>query len=356
MSETIFRQLQKKLDQYSMGFPETRSGIELKILQELFSEEDGALFLTMTPNLETAESVSSRLGKPVETVSAHLEDMSRRGLLFRLGEKGVPRYGAIPFVHGLFEFQVKDLKPQLARMVSEYFEERFDRSLQTGVEFFLRTIPVNRSVDVTHRVAAYEDAVSILRSQTTIVAADCICRKQRQIIDQSCNKPLEACFMFGSMGQYYLDRGMGRKLETDEAIALVLKCQEAGLVTQPATAQNPGGMCNCCGDCCGVLRALNRHPRPAELVFSNYVARLDSPLCIGCQTCLERCQMKALTMNDEGTAVLDPDRCIGCGLCVTTCPSGALGLEAKTGDRLRLPPATTLEQMKSLRRKRGLGR
>jgi hypothetical protein len=46
MSENIYRQLQQRLDFYSMGFPATESGIELKILKHLFSEDDAKMFLS----------------------------------------------------------------------------------------------------------------------------------------------------------------------------------------------------------------------------------------------------------------------------------------------------------------------
>ncbi len=187
-----------------------------------------------------------------------------------------------------------------------------------------------------------------------IVVTDCICRKQKGLIDQSCDKPLETCFMFGAMAQYYLDNQMGRRIDINEAIQILSDAQAAGLVTQPATAQNPGGMCNCCGDCCGVLRALNQHPRPADLVFSNYVAMMDPELCVGCQTCIDRCQMNALVMNDQDRADINPDRCIGCGLCVTTCPSGALSLKLKVGDQFRVPPVTGSDQMMAMAKERGL--
>jgi hypothetical protein len=75
--------------------------------------------------------------------------------------------------------------------------------------------------------------------------------------------------MFGSMGQYYLDRDMGREISLGEAIDILVQCREDNLVTQPATSQNPSGMCNCSSDCCGVLKALNKHPKQAEIVFSN---------------------------------------------------------------------------------------
>ncbi|MFW6236798.1 MAG: ATP-binding protein [Desulfosudaceae bacterium] len=354
MTADIYRQIQKQLDTYSMGFPATDSGIEIKILQYLFSEEDAALFVHMSHNLETPAAVAERLEQPVETIAARLDDMAERGLLFRLKKGDTPRYAAIPFVHGLFEFQVKNLNRELSEMVQVYFDEAFDTAMQTGAEYFLRPIPVQQSVDVRHQVAAYDDAVAILKSKPKIVVTDCICRKRTEVLGQGCGRQMEACFMFGSMGQYYLDRGMGREVSLDEAVAILDKCREEGLVTQPATARNPAGMCNCCGDCCGVLGALNKHPRPAEIVMSRYLALVDSDECTGCETCLERCQMGALSLNDEEVAAVNPDRCIGCGLCVTTCPTAAIRLEPKPAPEMVEPPATMMDQMIAMAQKRGI--
>jgi NAD-dependent dihydropyrimidine dehydrogenase PreA subunit len=354
MSDSVFLALREQLDRYSMGFPSTDSGIELKILKYLFSEDDAAMFLALTPRLETPTSVASRLGKPEEEVASQLYDMSQRGLLFRLDRSGEVKYGAIPFVHGLFEFQVKNLEPEMAEMVYKYFDEAFDTAMQDGAEYFLRTIPVQKSVEVTHNVAAFDDAVAILREKDLIVITECICRKSRKMVADSCDKPMEACFMFGSMGQYYLDRGMGRKIDVEEATDILSKCRDAGLVTQPATSQNPGGMCNCCGDCCGVLRALRKHPKPAEKIISNYYVTVDSEECTGCEACLDRCQMDALSMTEEDVVEVDRDRCIGCGLCVTDCPSEALRLSPKNEDNLRVPPKSTMDQMMSMAQKRGL--
>jgi Fe-S-cluster-containing hydrogenase component 2 len=353
MSEDVYRKLQQRLDQYSLGFPATESGIEIKILRYLFSEKDAALFLALSPALETPEAVAARLERPVAEVVGPLEDMALRGLLFRLEKQGTVKYGAIPFVHGLFEFQVKNLSQELALMVEQYENEGFDRAMQDSGGYFLRTIPIQKAVDTTQHIAAYEDAVALLREKDLIVVTDCICRKRTAMVGSSCGKELEACFMFGSMGQYYLDRNMGRKIDVEEALAILTRCQEAGLVTQPATSQNPSGMCNCCGDCCGVLRALNRHPKPAEITFSNYYAQVEGEECLGCAVCLDRCQMQALTLNDEGLSQVNPDRCIGCGLCVTTCPSGAMKLLPKAQDRMRVPPASSAEQMMRLAQARG---
>ncbi|MBW6462950.1 MAG: hypothetical protein K0B84_02015 [Firmicutes bacterium] len=44
MADEIYRRLQQQLDSYSVGFPATESGVEIKILEYLFSKEDAELF------------------------------------------------------------------------------------------------------------------------------------------------------------------------------------------------------------------------------------------------------------------------------------------------------------------------
>jgi len=354
MTTDIYRDLQKRLDKYSVGFPATESGIEIKILKAMFSEDDAALFLTLTPMLKPPEAVAQRIGKPVDETAARLKNMADRGLLFCLKKEDSIKYGAIPFVHGLFEFQVKRLDKEFARLVEEYFDAEFSRAMAENAGGFLRTIPVQESVDVAQHVAAYDDAVELLKKQKLIVVTDCICRKLRQTVNKGCGKLLEACFMFGSMAQYYLDHDMGRQIDVDEAVRILNEAQTAGLVNQPATAQNPGGMCNCCGDCCGVLKSLNACDKPANLVFSNYFAAVDADACIGCEACMDRCQMGAITMSADDQAQINQDRCIGCGLCVSTCPSEAIRLILKPETDQKIPPVSSMEQMMNMAMKRGI--
>ncbi len=354
MADDIYRELQERLDTYSVGFPKTESGIEIKILKSLLSERDVEMFLALSPEMETAESVASRLDRPEQEVAEQLEDMAERGLLFRIKKDGPAKFGAIPFVHGIFEFQVNTMDRELAEMTGKYFEEAFDSAMQESAEYFLRTVPVNESVELSQNVASYEDAVRFLKEKDKIVVTACICRKRAGMAEGDCGKPMENCFMFGSMGQYYLDRNMGREVSLEEATDILKRSQEAGLVLQPATSQNPGGMCNCCGDCCGVLRALRKHPRPATMVFSNHTAQVNQDECTGCEDCLERCQMDAIVVKDGETAEINPDRCIGCGLCVTTCPTEAIELLPKSESEWRTPPSNTMEQMMRMAQKRGI--
>ncbi|MGC8603848.1 MAG: 4Fe-4S dicluster domain-containing protein, partial [Desulfomonilaceae bacterium] len=117
--------------------------------------------------------------------------------------------------------------------------------------------------------------------------------------------------------------------------------------------QDAGGICNCCGDCCGILRSIKLSPKPAEKVLTNYYAQINSSACSACETCLDRCQMEAIKMGDDEVAHVDRDRCIGCGLCVTTCPSEAISLQSKPDSERKEPPATGRDYIMQLASARG---
>lgn len=341
------------MDQYSIGFPATESGIELQILQAMFTEEEATLFTEMTAELETPQSLARRLNRPEEEIAHRLEDMARKGLLFRLRESDSVRYSAIPFIHGLLEFQITRLEKETVKLVGQYINEKLKYAMMEMTGSFQRTIPVQQSVEVQHTVAPYDDACAILRKQDLIVLTACACRTQRAQFGKGCGKPLEVCFMFGPMGEYYLENGLGRQVSLEEAIRILTEAQEAGLITQPSNAEDPFTLCNCCGDCCGFLHALQKHPKPAEMISSNYRLILDQDRCSGCGQCVDRCGLQASEMNKQGTAELITDRCIGCGLCVITCPEGARKLVAKPREEHRTPPAGTGEQMANLAKRRG---
>lgn len=353
MKEDIFYQLREQLDQYSVGFPATESGVEIRILKRLFTEQEAWMYLHMGLMLETPESVAARLKLDGAEVASRLDAMAEKGLLFRVRKEREVKYGAAPFVVGIYEFQLKTLDASLARLFEDYFEEAFTEQGARQV-VPMRTIPVNKSIGVSWKVAPYEDAREIIKSKKDRLAvADCICRVQQGLLEQSCDKPLEVCFLAGSHGAYYVERGMGRWVSQEEALEILDRCEEAGLVPQPFNAINPGGMCNCCGDCCGMLRTLKKHPRPVEMVITNHFAMVDEDACVGCEICVGRCQMDAITMSDEGVARVDLDRCIGCGLCVTTCETDAMSLQPKSSEDRREPPAKAQLTLMELAQKRG---
>jgi Fe-S-cluster-containing hydrogenase component 2 len=347
----LYIKLAQHLDRLPGGFPATESGVELRILRRLFSPQDAELALHLTLLPEEARVIAYRAGLPLAEAQQQLEDMASRGLIYSTHHRErPPEYMAMQFVVGIWEFQVNRLDKGLVHEVDEYLRTSFDLEVWRRAPQ-LRTIPVVESIDYPSEVLPYEQAREIVRKQEKIIVADCICRKERNLVGEGCDKPLETCLIFGGGAYFYERYGMGRQISQEEALAVLDTADRAGLVLQPTNAQEAIGICCCCGDCCGVLRKVNRHPRPADLVSSPFFATVDVELCAACGVCETRCQMAAINL-DDGVCMIKTERCIGCGLCVTTCVTHALSLQRKP--EVPSVPRTNVDNILQLGRERGV--
>jgi electron transport complex protein RnfB len=325
-----YQALREHLDSLPAGFPATESGVEIRILKRLFTLKEAALAVHLRAKLEPARVIAERAGVTEQEMAPLLREMTRKGLIFSIetGERP-PAYMASQFVVGIWEYHVNDLDEEFVKDMQEYLpslgKEAFDYVPQ------LRTIPVGKSIEAGVKVLPYEKAEELVRKQKKFLVAPCICRKEHAIKGDGCDKLMDACLVFGWGADYYERNGLGRTITLEETLDILQKADEEGLVLQPSNAREIVNICCCCGDCCQILIHLKRHPVPAAMASAAFVARVDHETCIGCETCLDRCQMEALRMEDDH-AVINEDRCIGCGLCVSTCPSGAVHMERKSGD------------------------
>ncbi|MGD9332720.1 MAG: 4Fe-4S binding protein, partial [Desulfobacterales bacterium] len=195
-------------------------------------------------------------------------------------------------------------------------------------------------------------AEEIIRRQSKIVVAPCICRREHDMVGKGCDKPMEVCLTFGGGAYYYEENGLGRAITQEEALETLRKGMDAGLVLQPGNAQKPTNICMCCGCCCQVLKNLKTLDSPAKVVHTNFYAEVIEEDCIACEDCVERCQMAAITMDD--IARIDLERCIGCGLCVAACPNEAMVMRQKQTDAQYVPPANIVETYLNMAKERGL--
>ena len=125
--------------------------------------------------------------------------------------------------------------------------------------------------------------------------------------------------MFGDFADFYVRSGRGRSIDQSEVKEILARANEANLVLNPTNSRFVAAICCCCGCCCGILKGLQYHPKPSEVCASSFIAELEPEACQGCWTCLERCQMQAITAEGDRVA-LNTDRCIGCGICEFKCP------------------------------------
>ncbi len=347
----IYKRLAEHLDNLPAGFPATESGVELRILQRLFDPEEASIATALTMRPEPAEAIAARLAREPSDIAPRLHEMSRKGLTFRRSKDGQDFYMAAQFVVGIWEYHVNDLDPDLIRDVNEYIPHLAKKNWAGKRTKQLRVIPVGQSITSEMTVAPYEAAEEIIARQSKIVVAPCICRREQQMMGHGCDKPMEACLIFGGGAFYYEQNGLGRSISTEEALDILKAGAEAGLVVQPSNSKNPINICLCCGCCCQVLKNMRDFPKPALSVHTNYSAEVIEERCTACETCLDRCQMEAIHMEDA--AVIDADRCIGCGLCIPTCPGEAIVLKQKDAADQYIPPDNIIKTYLKMAKERG---
>jgi NAD-dependent dihydropyrimidine dehydrogenase PreA subunit len=349
-AESVYRKLAKHLDNLPGGFPPTENGVELRILRRLFDPEEAELAMHLTLIPEEARVIAHRARRPVSDTAAKLDEMARKGLIFNIVSSKRPSlYMAAQFVIGIWEYHVNDLDPELIRDMNEYIAtlvSPWQKSPQ------LRTIPVGRSIRAETNILPYERAERLVSEQKHFLVAPCICRKERKMVGEGCDKPEESCLVLGWGVDYYRRNGIGRVITKEEALEILKRADEAGLVLQPTNAQKIVNICCCCGCCCQVLKNVKRHPRPASVVASPFVAMHDPETCKNCGNCISRCQMDALYLDGD-RVVFNSERCIGCGLCVTTCPTHSLTLVRKPETGQPKPPRDIIEASLNLARSRG---
>jgi electron transport complex protein RnfB len=352
LAKNIYKKLAKHLDNLPGGFPSTKSGVELRILRRLFTPDEAELALYLSPIPEEPQVIARRAKITPEEAPRRLEEMAKKGLIYRVESEDYPtKYMTAQYAIGIWEFHVNDLNPELIRDMEEYLPTLINPDIWKKAPQ-LRTIPVGQSIPVKLEVMPYEKAEELVNSQEKFLVAPCICRRERKMVGEGCDKPEEACLVFGRGVDYYLRNGLGRLIDKKEALEILEEADKAGLVLQPSNSQKIVNICCCCGCCCGVLRTVKRHPKPASIVSSAFEASSNPETCEGCGICVDRCQMEALRIENDRVD-LDVDRCIGCGLCVSTCPSGTLTLVRKPESEQPEVPRSFREALVNLARVRG---
>ena len=129
-----------------------------------------------------------------------------------------------------------------------------------------------------------------------------------------------------------------RDISREEALNLLDKVEEIGLVHSVTNvAKGFSYVCNCCSCCCALLRGISEWGIEDSAVSANYYSVIDPEKCEGCGKCIERCQMKAISLKDN-VAFVNREKCIGCGLCVTGCAFDVARLERKPDNEIVNPP------------------
>ena len=344
MAEEAYKQLIETMAKRGGMYPGVDIPEFYELVQELFSPEEAAISNSLPRGFNTASAIAEAVGKSEEEISPLLEEMANKGLCMS-GRKGdVAVYAGPPFVPGIFEYQFMrgtntEKDRALARLIHEY-KVAFDRNRTLREDAFpsMRVITVDRTIKAENQIHTYDQVKSYIESYEPLAVSTCYCRHQARLIDEAshCGNPDDVCLQFGRGAQFVIDRGMGRKINKEEAVGILDRSEEAGLVHCTNNRQEIDFLCNCCSCHCVILKNALAHPKPGLVVNSGFRPLWDTELCTACETCIDRCPMDALSMGDDDTPLVNLERCIGCGVCASGCPSEAIVMEERVG--IPVPP------------------
>lgn len=338
MSDPVYQRLADVLDTLPNGFPKTDSGVEIRLLEKMFEPEEADLFGEMKLKFETADQVANRAGRPNPALEKQLDRMWRRGLLFGVDLGGVKLYKMMPWVFGLYEFHIQRMDKEFVELCEAYAPHFGKQFFEHGPSL-MRVVPIEKEITAGQQALAYDRVSAIIENGQSFGVNECICKKERHMLDNGCDKPREVCLAVAPVPNVFDNSPLGmRVISKQEAYDILKTAEDAGLVHMAANMKNGQYyICNCCGCCCGVLRAINEMGAHSAVV-SNYYAAIDADACIACGVCAdERCQVHAIEAADDAYRVIR-EKCIGCGLCVSTCPFEAISLVEKPKQEQLDPP------------------
>lgn len=342
--QDIYKQLARILDRIPNGFPETESGVELKLLAKLFSPEEAALACQLTLEPQTARAIAQQTGRDEQETFTMLKTMTKKGLIeIEKGESSLA-FKLLPFMVGFYEHQNARIDEEFAHLFEDYYREAFNKimSLKPSVH---RVIPIEQTIPLDIEVMPYERASTYVENAQSWGVLPCICRVQKRLIGQGCNHSEENCLVFSQKPKAFDRTDAIRALSKEEALEILAAAGREGLVHSTGNVQKGVSyICNCCTCSCGVLRGIAEFGELNAIARSDFHISIDESLCSACGLCIDRCQFKALEIHqDKNVCSVNLVRCYGCGLCVSACTSGAFSLVQKPPVEIEPPPVTETE-------------
>ncbi len=278
-----YDRLQERLDRNVTGAPDSpavRRGLEI-----LFSPEDADLASKVPTKPIRVDRLAPRLDLDPARLDERLADMARRGLVFDLTKGGKRHVSLAPSVIGFFELtfmRASDDLPRTerARLFEEYFFEgdaAFAKAVFGGDTQIRRSLVRETALpaDATE-VLDHERATRIGETARSAAVSLCACRHHSEHLDTACDAPRRVCLSFGPGADALVRTGYAERIDRAEALRILHEAQAAGLAqTGDNVKHEMGDICNCCGCCCGMMRAFKTHGMTKAIVSSSFPLEVD---------------------------------------------------------------------------------
>ncbi len=364
MSKDIYKQAARTIIKAgTLPFPinDTLIGI----LQLLLTEDELTFidaFKRKTSQTMEELKKSSKLEE--NEILNYVKILAKKGFIFNQpNSKGVMVFRLMPVLMvGAFEyiFMKKINHTEEEKMIAELFEKYFhdvsdfiQSNYDTILPIFENMRPYDRTLSILDKsvegseieiklgkilevpeeqIVLTQKVEELIDKFDDIAVGHCFCRHHKDILGKPCKqtKLRENCFTFGKSAKYVAEQGFGRLISKGEAFKLMKLSEADGLVHKAFhpnsdITKEETSICNCCKDCCGTLEWW-RMGLTALINSTNYLSLINEELCVACGTCIEKCPVDAIELNDNNKAEVNDQYCIGCGVCAHFCSENAIVL------------------------------
>ena len=343
------------------GFPYPVTNTMLDIIRLNIREENLDLVLAFENNIsQTMKQLKESSGLSESEILNKADVLAKRGVIFNQpSSQGIMVYRLLPIARQLEYTFMKNLDKteennQLAKLFQNFNEEIWD-VVQSNYDKFnsvLNTIPptdrtvpilenretgrdlniiVNEEIEVPiEKILPTQKIEELIEKYDDIAVGNCYCRQHNEFLGNPCKQIdlTPTCFTLGKSARHTSTHGFSKLISKEEALKILKECEKAGLVHKAYHLHSDidkeeVAICNCCSCCCLTSR---EHLIFPTVTATNYLASIDSDLCIGCGTCVEKCYNKAIELNEDNKAERIEELCVGCGVCAYFCPENAISL------------------------------
>ncbi|MFX1570718.1 MAG: indolepyruvate ferredoxin oxidoreductase subunit alpha [Promethearchaeota archaeon] len=341
-------------------FPVPISDTLFELLQSLVTEEQAKFILIYKKPSMTLDEIKQKTEMEESKIIEMLNTLMHNGIIVGTRSKtiGVMVYRLMGLWPGIFEYtflrgESSEKEKNLAILFEKLFGE-ISKGTQSNYEQLInvfkdlpptdRTLPVEKEIEVgTESVMPFEEIKRYIEEYDDITLVNCYCRHEKELLGEPCKLGASKnnCFLIDKTAQFGIEQGFGRPVSKEEAIKIMREAEDEGLVhkvfhVHSDTNRGIEAICNCCKCCCGVINMYYRGAAPIH-TMSSYLANVDEDSCIGCGTCVEKCPMETINLNNS-IAHVNEDKCIGCGVCAYHCPEEAIHLERIGPRHVFIPP------------------
>jgi ferredoxin-type protein NapF len=88
--------------------------------------------------------------------------------------------------------------------------------------------------------------------------------------------------------------------------------------------------CTFCGDCAEACPAIEGYEKESSRTGNLLLARASCLTWnnVFCMSCIGKCDVRALQLDERRRLMLNDSLCTGCGMCIHACPVDALGIQS----------------------------